>query len=285
MGYDLLFPVSLSLALESKGIKTIASQERFIPLFTNMYCYVLDTQFTTSNYISSLIKDRKDSFSVETVIPTGFIRTDKLNRNKTTDRLTRKNILIFDYHVENSCYFQRTQPLLNWPNDLFFRKEILKLAKYFKDYHFTIRGKNIEWTKIPYFEDVLNAWNNTPNIVIDENYNEYYWSYKLCDQNDLIIARHTSIADECISKGYEVILFDYGSNYNQQFKLFYPKIRGINFANSYKELIDYINYFKRKGYITKKEVKDEVIETLFGMYSDGNVQKRIHEYLNEIQYN
>jgi hypothetical protein len=283
VGYDVLFPVSLSLALERNGIKTIAVQERFIQPFHNNYFYVIDTQFTASNYISSLLQSKRESFFVNKYISIGLIRSDKLNKpkSKTNNKSNSKRILVFDYPVQNIFNNQISEPVINWKNDHFFRKEIIKIAKDFDDYQFIVRGKNIEWTNIAYFHDILDEWNNTSNITIDTNYSEFYRSYELCNNIDLIIAKHTSIADECISKGYDVIIFDYGINYSCLMGDFYPKIPGINFCHSYKELRDFMNFFHENGYITNERQKTEIINTLFDGLSDGNVQTRIHQYLNE----
>ena len=157
-----------------------------------------------------------------------------------------------------------------------------KLAKDFKDYDFIIRGKNDEWTKISYINDILNDWNKIPNISIDSDYSEFYHSYELCNDSDLIIARYTSIADECISKGYDVIIFDYGINYNSLVRDYYPKMDGINFCHSYQELKAYMNFFHKNGFITNQKFKNEIIDNLFDGLSDGKVQERIHQYLDEI---
>ena len=281
VGYDNLFPVALSLALEKRGIKTLALQERFILPFNNNYAYIIDTQFTASNYISSILQNKGDMHCVRDCLPTGLIRSDKLCNLKPNSNT--KRIVVFDFHVESNFNDQISHPVLNWSNDLFFRKEIVKLAKDFGNYDFIIRGKNIEWTTITYFSEILNECNNTPNITIDFNYSDFYHSYELCNNSDLIIARHTSIADECISKGFDVILHDYSMNYDSMISDIYPKIDGINFCHSYKELKAHMSFFHRNGYITNQRKKNKIIETLFDGLSDGNVQTRITQYLNDIE--
>jgi hypothetical protein len=285
VGYDILFPIPLSLALESKGVKTIAIQERFVTPCLNNFSYILDTQLTASNYISSILKNKSEMYYVKNYLPTGLIRSDKLIKpNSKETKFKRKKIIVFDHHVENNYKVQISQPVLNWPNDLFFRKEIIKIANDFKEYDFIVRGKDIEWTNIAYFNDILDEWNNTPNIMIDSDYSQFYRSYKLCNNSDLIIARYTSIADECISKGYDVIIHDYGINYDRFISNYYPKIPGINFCHSYKELKAQMSFFHKNGYITNQRVKNKIIETLFSGLSDGNVQNRITQYLNKIDY-
>jgi len=286
VGFDFLFPLPLSLALESRSIKTVAVQERFLAPFFNNVSYVIDIQFTASSYISSLLQSKQDYFSVSKCIPTGLVRSDKIIKSKTKikNKSSRKQVLVFDYHVENNFNSQISQPVLNWANDLFFRKEIIKIANDFKEYDFIVRGKDIEWTNISYFNDILDEWNNTPNITIDADNSEFYRAYQLCNKSDLIIARQTSIADECISKGYDVIIHDYGINYDCFASSYYPKIPGINFCHSYKELKEYMMCFKRNGYITNEKQKTEIINTLFDELSDGKVQERITQYLNDIEY-
>ena len=106
----------------------------------------------------------------------------------------------------------------------------------------------------------------------------------LINKSDLIIARQTTIADECISKGYDVIIHDYGINYDCFASSYYPKIPGINFCHSYKQLKAHMTFFHKNGYITNQRVKNKIIETLFDGLSDGNVQNRITQYLNKIDY-
>jgi len=65
---------------------------------------------------------------------------------------------------------------------------------------------------------------------------------------------------------------------------YYPKITGINFCHSYKELKAHMSFFHRNGYITNQREKNKIIETLFDGLSDGNVQSRITQYLNKIDY-
>ena len=81
-----------------------------------------------------------------------------------------------------------------------------------------------------------------------------------------------------------MILHDYGMNYDSMIRDIYPKIDGINFCHSYKELKEYMMCFKRNGYITNQKFKNEIIDTLFDGLSDGNVQSRITQYLNKIDY-
>ena len=64
----------------------------------------------------------------------------------------------------------------------------------------------------------------------------------------------------------------------------YPEIPGINFCHSYKELKNFVKFFDNNGYITDQELKNNIINTLFDGLCDGNVQSRITQYLQKIDY-
>ena len=57
--------------------------------------------------------------------------------------------------------------------------------------------------------------------MISNNYEEFRYSYKLCANADLIIAKHTSLADECLAKGIPVIFHEYTHN-TKKLVLDYP---------------------------------------------------------------
>ena len=74
-----------------------------------------------------------------------------------------------------------------------------------------IRLKNIGGYKNPYFNSIIKKIRNKKNIEINSN-TETEYSYKICSKADLVIAKHTSIADECISRDIPVIFHDYTHN-------------------------------------------------------------------------
>ena len=63
-----------------------------------------------------------------------------------------------------------------------------------------------------FFEEILNKVNNCENIVISNNYKEANYAYKLCANADLLIAKHTSIGDECLANEIPVLFHEYTHN-------------------------------------------------------------------------
>ena len=74
VGYELLFPKDIALALESLNIKTIANSERFLPSYMNR-TFILDTLFSISESASEIIES-SDRFIINNILPVGQVRTD-----------------------------------------------------------------------------------------------------------------------------------------------------------------------------------------------------------------
>ena len=74
--------------------------------------------------------------------------------------------------------------------------------------------------------------------MISNNYVEFRYSYKLCANADLIIAKHTSLADECLAKGIPVIFHEYTHN-TKKLVLDYPHFLPKDFiCYNFEELLE-----------------------------------------------
>ena len=63
--------------------------------------------------------------------------------------------------------------------------------------------------------NILKKFNkiyNCENIIISSNYKESFYSYKLCAHADLVISKHTSLADECLVCKIPVLFYEYAHN-------------------------------------------------------------------------
>ena len=53
-----------------------------------------------------------------------------------------------------------------------------------------------------------NKINNQEDITISTNYKQSFYSYKLCAHADLVISKHTSLADECLVCEIPVLFYE-----------------------------------------------------------------------------
>jgi hypothetical protein len=283
VGYEILFPKALALALDSLNIKTIGITERYLIGFTNNHTANINTLLSISEYTSGAIK-KSDRFLVNSIFPVGQVRTDHFfDNNIHKSKNKKKRVIVLDYHIENDFKREKFELFLNWKNDIYFRNEILSLAESHPEIEFIFRGKNCDWYKNRFHKNIILKINRLPNVSVDTDYSLNYWkSYHLCASADLIIARPTSLAEECISMGLDVIVMDYGINYKTQVSRFLPKLLREHYCHSFNQLNSKFNFWKKNQYVTKKELKIKIKKKLFSNLTDGKVKLRIENYLKKI---
>ena len=93
---------------------------------------------------------------------------------------------------------------------------MIKLSQQLNGAFLILRYKGLDWVTNPYFKSILEKLNNCENIVISNKFIPFY-AYKLCAHADLVIAKHSSIADECLSKEIPVLFHEYTHNVQKIF--------------------------------------------------------------------
>jgi hypothetical protein len=282
VGYDILFPKGLSLALETHGIRTVAIQERIGAPFVNNLSYILDTQLTISSYVDTFIESKRNCFFIKSCIPVGQIRTDHFfdKYKQNSSGAFSYKVVVLDYHVDPDPWMQMRTPIVNWANDRSFREEVLRLADKYPNVAFVFRGKNDAWVRNDYFQDIVQRVDRSKNVRVDRNYKTWNHSYHICSEADLIIAKPTSLAEECMSMGYDVLVADYGTNYSRGISVFFPYSDRGNYCHSFVELERKFVFFMEHGYVVEPSEMKRMIDELFDGLTDGNVQARVQHHLH-----
>jgi hypothetical protein len=282
VGYEILFPPIISLLFESLSIKTVAVQERFMAsaIFEN-WPFFIDTYYSSSNFVCKKIEQSNSKF-VNQCIPCGQMRTDLLERLSNKDSDASNLIVVFDLHSEEDPYKNMLLPGNNWLANESFYNDICKLANRFKDFNIVIRGKNINWTKIAFFKDVLELINSIPNLSISKDYNSYGMQYKLASNAKLIIAKHSSIGDEAIASGKPVIFHDFSPNFSKAISREYDYDNSDIFVYSYDELELKVKSIVEDNYYLKKSKLIELQEIINNRQADGKATDRVMSNLNAL---
>jgi hypothetical protein len=206
--------------MESLNIKTIALQERFNLSFFDDYNFFIDTYLTSSDFVLKKFIDHPFT-SVNNGNVVGSIRSDlvrKFKKDKDSIQLIRQNIgkrkliIALDFSSEIDYEINRLLPATNWKANSIFYLDMIKLAKQNKNYHVIIRGKNVTWLSIPYFDSIVKEISNISNIEVSEEMDEMYYPYKLVSASDLVIAKYTSIGEECLVNNIPVLFHNYTHN-------------------------------------------------------------------------
>ena len=288
VGHDILFPKILSLAFESLKIRTISTQERFLPTFMpHLVSFFIDTYLCHSQLVCKIIEKSNDKFA-NNCLPCGQTRTDILinyQKNNTSEN-KRFTIIAFDFHSNYDLNINRLNPLVNWRANASFYKDLCKLAERFTEVDIIIRGKNMAWTNIPYFKEVLAKVNRISNIWIDDDYSKIRKQYKLATISDLAILKYTSIGDELLAVGKKVIYYDFIPNSSSYFPNGTFNYNGYNiFAHSYDNLEHMVKIVVNGGkLLTDEEVLDLQVITN-NIPADGRVKQRVMKNLDIIYGN
>jgi hypothetical protein len=283
VGYDVLFPMHLSLAMESLNIKTIALQERFNLSFFDDYNFCIDTYLTSSDFVLKKFLDHPFT-SINNGEVVGSIRSDlvyKFKRDKDNIRLMRQNIgkrkliIALDFSSEVDCEVNRLLPATNWKANSVFYRDMIELAKQNKNYHIIIRGKNITWLSIPYFDSIVKEIKDISNIEVSEEMDEMYYPYKLVSASDLVIAKYTSIGEECLVNDIPVLFHNYTHNIQSMTgDLFDYSVPSI-FVDNYDDLAKKTKEILMYGSFITDEESLNLKRQLNGGRVNGRTKERI----------
>jgi hypothetical protein len=293
LDYDILCPKTLVFALQNNGVKTVAAQERFIHTFYSSYATLcVDTYYTNSEYTANFIAKSK-YFDVEDIIPIGFHKSKYLslykNENIPKEILSEKKegkkiIVLLGFAPLQNWYESYTSLQSNWLAEISFLKDAINIAKNLSDAFLIIRYKAFKCPlrSNPYFENIVKEISKIENISISNNYDEPFYSYKLCSQANLIIAKHTSIADECLSKDIPVLFYEYTHN------MIGIQTDAFNYLSS--EFICYnskelLHKSKSILFDQSNNYKNEISrlkKNIYHVENEGNMKNKIMEHLENI---
>jgi uncharacterized protein YaiI (UPF0178 family) len=289
--YDFLCPKEFILACESLGITTIASQERFISTFGNLFSSLIVRQYLCNSRYAADMMQCSEIKCVDEYIPVGQYRSDELvkERSGTPPVILarpiaekKKIITALGFHTHLEWHHSQTAPLLNWNAHIHFIEDLIRLSRDIPGVFIILRYKNLDWISLPVFSEVIQKIRMLDNIVISEDYDKDYVSYELCAHSDLVIAKHTSLADECLSVGIPVLFHEYNQNSERfiadAFDYSPTNIMCFNY-DELKERAQIIlsgtpNEMTKDYNYLKREVYAEL--------GDGKVKERIYIYIEKM---
>lgn len=288
VGYDYLFPVSFSMALQSLHITVIAVQERYIQAFYKFSKYIFDYYFISSSRITRALNSLV-SCSVTHLVPIGMIRTDifsLLKHESPQDRVFepgfKHNVLILDYHTYLTYADHYKDFAQNWKANKSFYLDIISLCISHPDICFVIRGKNNDWCLIPEFNDILNVFKSLPNVKISNDYDAINVSYRIALECDFVVARHTSLGDECLSLGVPVIFHDYTHNTSEIVSVVDNYDNLQIFSHNYDDLLYLFKAATERFFPFDTSTMKSIQTIYYDNLSDGCVKQRLHRELNSI---
>jgi|TARA_Y100000310_G_C20378915_1_gene667109 hypothetical protein len=185
------------------------------------------------------------------------------------------------YHCEDTWYESNTSYATNWTSNKSFIEDMLRVSKDLNEIFIVLRYKNLEWMKLSFFNDLLEQIKKNRNITISNNYNKSFYTYKLCTNSDLIIAKHTSVVDECLSKKIPVLIHDYVHNSNNMFAMTFDYGGSEIVCHNYEELLNRSKIFlENKNNETTKKI-EKLHKEFYQTEQHGLVRDKIFNHLNK----
>ena len=163
--------------------------------------------------------------------------------------------------------------------DVGIHENKFRLSKQLKNTFVVIRYKYLDWKTNSYFKDILNKLNSCENIIISNIYKEPFYSYKLCANADLIIAKHTSIADESLSKEIPLLFYEYTHNMKKIISDAFDYLSSEIMCYDFEELL---NKSKSMLYDNPSKLKEEISKlnkTIYYVQDQGNIKNKIINHL------
>jgi len=289
--YDILCPKTLILAFEKNNIKTVATQERFIHTFCKSYANVIvDTYYVISEFVASVIKNSK-YYDVKNLIPVGQYRSDYISLYKKENipkeifkakENGKKILIILAYQSQHYWFESYTSLVLSWSAQVSLLEDILRLSEKLNNTFIVIKYKSVNWTTNVYFKKILKKINDCENIIISTNFEEAFYAYKLCANADLVIAKHTSLVDECLTNEIPVLIHDYNHNQTKIFSKAFNYLSSKIMCNNFEELLE---RSKSLLFDNSSKLKDEIAvlnKKIYHVKEKGNVKNKIIRQLENL---
>lgn len=292
IGYDVLFPRVLSMALSAKRITSIATQERLMQSHYDHLSHIMvDYYFPISKTFTDRLSSNGLSY-VKRVIPLGPIRADLINAYRcfcedkcVSIKKERKLVIAYDFPAQKDFFDASSDPILNWKNNSDFYNDLIRLSKDLPDIYIIIRGRNDDWCSLPAFSALFEKIMNAPNIEIDRDYGALNISYMLASFADLIIAKHTSIGDEALACGIPVLFHDYFLNMKRAVSSVFNYNNYPVFVYSYSDLKSRVQGIINGADPLSSELLKEMKRDLFTIPKNGTVREKLHSELTNIYLN
>ena len=212
--YDILFSKSLSLALETSNIKTIALQERA----TNSNAYIFPVFVDTYLYAGSIaqkygIKNErifhKEFFNLGMWRVSYFFNNNLVSKEKIRFKsnyqdnplLKKTKILFLGFQIDHDNYC----PFTNYKSLNNLIKYIKITSKNFPKASLILRMKILKENDAQF---IMNKCKNIKNFYLCHDYDTEAISYRLCKESNLIVSVSTSLAEESLAYGKKVIFIN-----------------------------------------------------------------------------
>ena len=288
--YEVLCPKPLLLAFESRHIKTVAAQERFIGGFNTTAGTILSDYLCGSEYVAEVMK-KSSAYSVVRYLPVGQYRSDHLvaARQSSPPQVLQvpitqgcKVITALGFGTHMDWHRSQSDPWLNWRAHRQFLEDLIRLSRDIPNAFIIVRYKEIDWLSLPVFSEVVQEIEFSANMLISMDYEKPFFSYDLCAKSHLVIAKHTSLGDECLAAGIPVLFHEYTHNAERLLADAFDYSPARIMCFNYQELLERSKIILSGDPHTMTPDYEYLKRVVYGGLVDGKVRERIHAHVESL---
>jgi hypothetical protein len=247
--YDILFPKTLALALEGRGIRTLALQERGSASFASVYCTIADTYLLCGGLFTEY-GQRNPSIACRQAVDFGAWRTTFLVgaevpafEGLSMQKYGQRSVMDFTSVIAVLGWFTAEQdsessPFINRLANLDLHARVRNLALAFPDVAVVLRLKLLNGLDR---QMASESFSGVQNVFLCDEYTKMNASYALCKRADVIVSVQTSLADECLAAGKKVVVLDSTHNFKNICTDIYPEAFHFAFADDSQHMLDLVS--------------------------------------------
>ena len=289
--YEILCPKALLLAFEARKIITVAVQERFCGGFYTSYATtMLSTYLCGSQYVADAM-EKAPFYHVDHYLPVGLYRSDNfaMARQSPPPQILkapiaqgRKIITALGYHTHSDWHNSQPSLHVSWTAHRQFLEEMIRLSREIPNVFIILRFKSVDWVSLPVFADVFREIESSENMTISMDYNKSFFSYDLCAYSHLVIAKHTSLGDECLAAGIPVLFHEYTHNTERLVADAFDYSPAQIMCFNYRELLGRSQTILSGTPHAMDRDYEYLKNVVYGGLGDGKVHERIHTHIDSM---
>ncbi len=213
--YDLVLAPAVNAALAARGIITLAAQERGHIVFLRQPQLFAFDHYAVWGRAQELFAREQGGCSIGAYHHLGIPRSDAILATAARPcpkyeliRRQRRLVVALDWHSSSTPYDMGSAgyPSISRNNRAFYTA-LLRLARAFPGCHFVVKGKNTDFVRQDYYRELLASLTALPNFSIESQLRAYRPATMMA-QADLVIACHTSLAEEALACGKPAVLYN-----------------------------------------------------------------------------
>lgn len=246
--YDVNTSKPLMFALETLGITTLALQERpnlvFGEYSSGVFC---DVYFYCGPLYRKYAQSKMNTVMCNVPVDFGFWRKTIYEDPKLIDL---NEISFAGRPGQDLCAFNdfilflglflgaESDPFLCRSSFDKFMSDVKLAATTFPSLGVVIRLKSVDTNLSQYISEYFREYSN---VFLCNDYSRFFISYRLCREARVVVSLMSSLADECLSFGKQVILLDDHHVYAGDCCRIYPEEFRFLIAKSNGELLSLLN--------------------------------------------